>query len=410
MTRTESEMNRRSSLASLFPLNYDRGIWLPAGLAVAGFAGLEMAIHIGGAAARAGMPDFLAEVREKMGFRFWEFLYRIGYSLLVIPILVPAARTIQGALRRLLVAYLLALGAGGLMAIFLRPGILEAVPCLLIAGCAIVTLFFARNRFFSMTALAAGATTTAALATLMIELHGPANIVSGLALGTIAFHLAFSTPLFFLDRPRPWTGIEHELDNLWNLLVSNSRQKWERTYVSGSWDFLNEPSQRGRHYAIAGVVADRHPDGGARVLDVGCGLGTLYPLLKGRVRSYSGLDLSEEVIKRCRLAFADDPTCSFTSGAFEDFAARETFDVVVLNEVLYYFRVSRAVEVFQKALSHAGDDGFVVISMNRSWKGRLIRTRLNAISPPVQSLRITNLQTGSFWTVEVYSRAKEETK
>ncbi|MEW5883933.1 MAG: class I SAM-dependent methyltransferase [Armatimonadota bacterium] len=302
----------------------------------------------------------------------------------------------------------MALGAGGLLAISLRPGTLEAVPCLLIAGCAIVTLFFARSGFFAMTALAAGATTTAALATFMIELHGPIDIVSGLALGTIAFHLAFSKPLFFLDRPSPWTGIEHELDNLWNLFVSNTRQKWERNYASGSWDFLNSPSQRGRHYAIAGIVADRHPDGGARVLDVGCGLGTLYPLLKGRVCSYSGLDLSEEVIKRCRSAFADDPNCTFASGAFEDFPAQEPFDVVVLNEVLYYFPVSRAVEVFQKALSHAGDDGFVVVSMNRSWKGRLIRARLNAISPPVQSLRITNLQTGSYWTVEVYSRAKGE--
>lgn len=403
-------MNHRFSLASLFPLNYDHGIWLPAGLAVAGFAGLEMVFHISGAAAPMGMPDFLTEVREMTGFRFWDSLYRIGYSLLVFPILLPAVRAIQGALRRLLVAYLLALGAGGLLAISLRPGILEAVPCLLIAGCTIVTLFFARNRFFLMTSLAAGTTTAAALATRMIELHGSSDIVSGLALGTIAFHLAFSKPLFFLDRPKPWAGIEHELDNLWNLFVSNTREKWERTYASGSWDFLNAPSQRGRHYAIAGIVADRHPDGRARVLDVGCGLGTLYPLLKGRVRTYLGLDLSEAVIKRCRSAFADDPNCTFTSGAFDDFAPRETFDVVVLNEVLYYFPVSRAVEVFQKAISHAGNDGFVIVSMNRSWKGSLIRARLNAISPPVQSLRITNLQTGSFWTVEVYCRAKGETQ
>lgn len=410
MTCNETEMNRRFGLAFLFPLNYDRGIWLPAGLAVAGFAGLEMVFHISGAAAPAGMPDFLTEVREMTGFRFWDSLYRIGYSLLVFPILLPAVRAIHGALRRLLVAYLLALGAGGLLAISLRPGILEAVPCLLIAGCTIVTLFFARNRIFLMTSLAAGATTAATLATRMIELHGSSDIVSGLALGTIAFQLAFSKPLFFLDRPNPWTGIEHELDNFWNLLVSNTRQKWERNYAAGSWDFLDSLSQRGRHYAIAGIVVDRHPDERVRVLDVGCGLGTLYPLLKGRVHSYSGLDLSEEVIKRCRSAFGDDPNCTFTSGAFEDFAPRETFDVVVLNEVLYYFPVSRAVEVFQKALSHAGDDGFVVISMNRSWKGRLIRTRLNAISPPFQSLRITNLQTGSFWTVEVYSHTKGETK
>lgn len=378
MTRAESDMGSRSRLATFFSLNYGPGIWLPVGLAVAGFAGLEMNLHC-----------------------------RIGYPLLMIPFLAPSARAIEGALRRLLVAYLLVLGAGGLLALSPRPGTIAAAPCLLIAGCAVVSLFFARNERFALTALSAGTAAAIALAAFVIELHGPIDIVFGLALGAISFRLAFSKTLFFLDRADPWTGIAYELDNLWNLFVSNTRQKWERNYASGSWDFLDSPAQRGRHYAIAGIIVDRHPEGGARILDAGCGLGTLYPLLRGRVGSYTGLDFSEEVIKRCRSAFSGDPGCSFASGAFEDFAPREPFDVVVLNEVLYYFPASRAVEMFQKALSHARDGGLLIVSMNRSWKSRLIRAKVNAIAAPLQSLRVTNLQTGSFWTVELYSRAKE---
>ncbi|UPT75406.1 MAG: class I SAM-dependent methyltransferase [Elusimicrobiota bacterium] len=211
--------------------------------------------------------------------------------------------------------------------------------------------------------------------------------------------------LAFLHRDDPWSALRHELGELRNLVADNRRSAWDDSYASGHWDFLDSTDQRPRRYAIAGLLADRLPREGGRVLDAGCGLATLYPLLRGRASEYVGLDLSEEALKKAAAAYGAEPGVRFAHAAFEAFKDAG-FDALVLNEVLYYYPLSEIEKVFAHALARLAPGGTLVVSMNRNLKAKVIWRRLEGIAPVEQGIRVHNLRTGSYWTVKVYRRGK----
>ena len=120
-----------------------------------------------------------------------------------------------------------------------------------------------------------------------------------------------------------------------NLFWKNDGGRWDRSYAAGHWDFLDSLQQCPRHYVIAGMLRALGADA-SRVLDVGCGTGALVPHLPGNVSRYVGIDISSEAIRLCREKHADGAHRSFEASAFEGFECRETFQVIVFNEMLYY--------------------------------------------------------------------------
>lgn len=387
-------MTPRSAAAAVFPRLYGPAAWLPTLAITAGFSGVEALVHGSHA------------VAPTVGLTAWEAIYRAGFAVGLAPMLLPAIRSTPGAIRRVLVGLLLILTFGAGLALIAAPLEFEAVPCLVVAGASFVLFSFARHGSAFPAAAALGAGMLVALSTPLTQRHHGLDVLAASIAGYGACRLAFSRKLSFLDAPSPWAGVDYEVRNLANLFIRNSRRNWERTYADGRWDFLDSPTQRPRHYVVAGLVADRFTEGEARVLDVGCGYATLYPLLRERIAAYTGLDLSEEALRKCRASFQSDARCRFIQGAFEDFSVGDTFDVVVLNEVLYYFPVQMAESILHKAASLAADDGVVIVSMNRAWKAALIWRRLAQVSRPSQSIRATNRQTGSYWTVNLYPAAE----
>lgn len=379
-----------SASESFFPLRYARPVWATGAVLTAGFYALELALH--GSHPEAGQAPF------------WGVVYALGYAVYLVPLALSATKTEAGALRRLLMGYAALLLAGVTMVLLpLGRFGLDAAPCLQVAGMMLVVFFCARRG--QTAAVVAGLTLAAAtaLALAATRRHAFSDFLAGAALGWAAAAFADWRDLAFLHREDPWTAVRHELGELRNLVAGNQRSIWDGAYACGHWDFLDSMDQRPRHYAIAGLLADRLPREGGRVLDAGCGLATLYPLLAGRASEYVGLDLSAEALKKAAAAYGTQPGVSFAHVAFENFTGGG-FDALILNEVLYYYPLSEVENVFAHALSRLRPGGALIVSMNRNFKARLIWRRLEKAAPAEQGIRVHNLRTDSYWTIKVYRR------
>lgn len=194
-----------------------------------------------------------------------------------------------------------------------------------------------------------------------------------------------------------------EIRNIFNKLIYNSRSNWEGMYESGLWNVLDSENEKKRHFVIADVIRRQFPQG-ARVLDVGCGLGTLYGILKGPVRyRYVGLDLSESAVRQAADKFKGDDACEFVQADFEAYRSSEPFDTVVFNEVLYYFPVSH----FHSVLSQGydllgGKDPRLIVSMTGNPKARWLWKKMARIAKPLEEHKVSVPGTVTVWTVRSY--------
>ncbi|MDX6768791.1 MAG: class I SAM-dependent methyltransferase [Elusimicrobiota bacterium] len=388
-------MNSRPPLDAFFPLRYDRRAWVSGALLTGGFIALEVLLH----AQHSPMPG-----EESV----WEAVYALGYAVYLAPLALSATRAEPGAIRRMFMGFAALLTAGAFLALppWERFG-LEAAPCLQIAGMSMVFLFCLRRRLYAAAAASLALTVSTFTAMMMTGLHAMTDSLVGVGLGWAAAQFSDWRDLAFLQRDDPWAAMRHEFGELRNLFTGNRRRAWDDSYAGGHWDFLDSTDQRPRHYAIAGLLSDRLPSMGGRVLDAGCGLATLYPLLRGRASAYVGLDLSDEALKKARAAYGAEPGTSFVHAPFESFN-EDGFDAVVLNEVLYYYPLAAIERVFTHAMSRLRPGGILIISMNRNLKAKLIWRGLESVAAPEQGIRVHNLRTGSYWTVKVYHRAEKQ--
>ena len=144
-----------------------------------------------------------------------------------------------------------------------------------------------------------------------------------------------------------------------------STERWTDAYDSGALEYYGTLDELARYSLLVGYVGFFFPPGPdrtrPRVLDVGCGTGLLRARLEGTsVGEYVGVDLSPtavEVAERRRL-----PGSTFVAG---DVATLDLgrFDVVVLNEMLYYVE---DVELFLARLGQRLEpSGLLLVSMWR---------------------------------------------
>lgn len=110
---------------------------------------------------------------------------------------------------------------------------------------------------------------------------------------------------------------------------------WSESYKSGRWDYLWGEEQLRRYKIIHSWCESV---GSTSLLDVGGGEGVLLKdLPSGKMKSYLGLDFSEEAIASAMLTWKDHPFAKFEVANAENLSERvwKAFDTIVFNEVLY---------------------------------------------------------------------------
>jgi len=181
--------------------------------------------------------------------------------------------------------------------------------------------------------------------------------------------------------------------------VEIERSTWEREYERGTWAYLHGLDQYPRYCVLAGYV--RCLGAQRRILDVGCGDGALeHVLAQDGFARYVGLDLSEQALSTARAAAGSGAT--YVQGDAATWQPDGTFDVIVFNEVLYYFYEPLAVMRHYEAALAPG--GVFVVSMYR--RGGTTRRLWSMLVGGYPCLHETRLQSGSrgSWVVGVLGR------
>jgi ubiquinone/menaquinone biosynthesis C-methylase UbiE len=144
------------------------------------------------------------------------------------------------------------------------------------------------------------------------------------------------------DQERDWNELA-ELDPYWAILTSPGTR-------FGAWDSdeffatgATEIDAVMDHAARLG-----HPQGRARALDFGCGLGRLTRPLAGHFDESVGVDISEGMVRGARELNADVPGATFIVNAAEDLRRfdDESFDLVYSVIVLQHVPDRGAIESY----------------------------------------------------------------
>jgi len=146
---------------------------------------------------------------------------------------------------------------------------------------------------------------------------------------------------------------------------------WDKTYRDGRWSWLASQEEKPHHHVVASLAAAWDAK---TILDVGCGEGHTHAALRGGgYRRYLGIDLSPRAIETA--AAATDACTRFLAADAEKFETDEQFDVVIFNEVIYYFERPREVLAHYETMLSKG--GFCIISMGlRPFRQALLTERI----------------------------------
>lgn len=143
---------------------------------------------------------------------------------------------------------------------------------------------------------------------------------------------------------------------------------WDAQYRQGHWHGLASADELPRYAVIAGYIMAHRPS--PSVLDIGCGNGQLLAVLGERpLGAYHGIDISREAISQAVSRFPTT-TATFEVADFNAWTPQSRFDVVVLNEVLYY--AAHPVAVAERSLAALHDDGVLILAMFRHRNTRLM--------------------------------------
>ncbi|TDQ13580.1 methyltransferase family protein [Algoriphagus boseongensis] len=199
-------------------------------------------------------------------------------------------------------------------------------------------------------------------------------------------------------------------------------QSEEKDKVVSFYDQFAEKQQKtginSRHLSILDKVklAGLKPD--HKILEVGCGIGTVSHLLatqvpKGQVLA---VDISPESIEKAKLLWKDQKNLSFEVSDMSDFDKKDLkFDFFVFPDVLEHIPVDQHFRLFQNIQKHAHQDSVIFIHIPAprylQWMIENEPAKLQVIDQPLDSGDlIKNITANNFFLekMETYDLFFEE--
>lgn len=129
----------------------------------------------------------------------------------------------------------------------------------------------------------------------------------------------------------------------------------DATYKSGEWQQLDETVSQEL------VTLVERTAGEGKVLDLGCGPGTLATSVnRDIVKSYLGVDISSEAIAKAQKR-ADKQT-RFEQHGIENWRTDETFDLIVITEALYYVNSMSRLGFLRRCVQRLTTNGHILVT------------------------------------------------
>jgi SAM-dependent methyltransferase len=177
------------------------------------------------------------------------------------------------------------------------------------------------------------------------------------------------------------------------LLVNDS----EKRYASGRWGYMKGSAELHRYSLISGCATYYMP-GPRRILDVGCGEG----ILQARIPydKYVGVDMNAAAIAQARAR--EDASTSFILADARAYEPRETYDVVIFNESLYY--MSDPMSVVAHYRKYLADPGIIVVCMFQTNLARKLWKKFRRTDLVELTMAKVSNDAGFASVVRVYAR------
>lgn len=171
---------------------------------------------------------------------------------------------------------------------------------------------------------------------------------------------------------------------------------------------LDPAEPRARHYILAGVVSDSFAYGPS-ILEIGCGPGATYGLLRRLRPSYRGVDRSRDAVARCRERFGDDSGAAFEVGTLERVEPGSAFDVIILNGVLDSLPLGEIRPALERAISMLqGTRSQLIVASAQTPRASLVWA--GSIFMPMATHRVSVTTRGargsSGWTIRAYTNLR----
>lgn len=102
-----------------------------------------------------------------------------------------------------------------------------------------------------------------------------------------------------------------------------------------------------------------------KILDIGCGTGSLVYMLSNNDNEITGLDISAYMIEKARIKCKDNKNIEFYHGDFRDFKINKEFDLVLCcYDSLNHVKSLEDIElVFQRVKDHLAEKGFFIFDI-----------------------------------------------
>jgi 2-polyprenyl-3-methyl-5-hydroxy-6-metoxy-1,4-benzoquinol methylase len=179
------------------------------------------------------------------------------------------------------------------------------------------------------------------------------------------------------------------------LILDSAPSVLDGQHRGGTWDYLGDLSEMARYAVIAGYCARTHDASSA--LDLGSGKGILLDwLLRTGITRYVGVDYSAAAIEAAKPR--NSASISFVEADAAQFTPAERFNIIIFNEMLYYFE--RPDDIIRRYAGFLEPEGKFVISL---WDGPESHTAWRRASRAVTTLdhaRIANAR-GVVWDIRM---------
>ena len=124
------------------------------------------------------------------------------------------------------------------------------------------------------------------------------------------------------------------------------------------WQFETSPYERDKYAATVAALPNSVYDS---AFEIGCSIGVLTSLLAPRCRQLLSVDVNESALAKARQRLTDQPQVRLAKmvlpGEFPD----ETFDLIILSEVGYYWSMPDLLKAQAKIIAHLRPGGHLLL-------------------------------------------------